>query len=142
MERANQTLQDRLVKEMGLAGISDMEAANVWLPGYIEKYNRRFAVKPRKPDDAHLAYTGMAETLQRALSVQVTRTLSKNLSCQYEKQLLQVETTGTRLGLRGAKVVVHEHFDGRKELLWRKWKLAYRAMEIPSVRPLSQTARR
>jgi 2-oxo-4-hydroxy-4-carboxy--5-ureidoimidazoline (OHCU) decarboxylase len=47
VERANQTLQDRLVKEMRLAGINDMaDSANAWLPGYIECYNRRFAVNP------------------------------------------------------------------------------------------------
>ena len=131
VERANQTLQDRLVKEMRLAGINDMETANAWLPGYIEKHNRRFAVKPKAAPDAHLAYAGTAETLQRTLSVQVARTLSKNLSCQYENQLLQVETTGAGLGLRGAKVVVHEHFNGRKELLWKKRKLDYSVMDKP-----------
>jgi len=131
VERANQTLQDRLVKEMRLAGISDMETANAWLPGYIKKHNSRFAVKPKAALDIHLAYAGTAETLQRTLSVQVTRTLSRNLSCQYENQLLQVETTGTGLGLRKAKVTVHEHFDGRKELLWKKRKLGYRVMDKP-----------
>lgn len=45
VERANQALQDRLAKEMRLAGINDKYTANAWLPGYIECYNRRFAVK-------------------------------------------------------------------------------------------------
>jgi len=131
VERANQTLQDRLVKEMRLAGINDMDSANAWLPGYIAGYNRRFAVVPKDPCDAHLAYPGTPDELVRTLSIQVARTLSKNLSCQYENQLLQVETTGTGLGLRGAKVTVHEHFDGRKELLWRKRKLTYSVMDKP-----------
>ena len=131
VERANQTLQDRLVKEMRLAGINDMDSANAWLPGYIEDYNRRFAVIPKDTADAHLAYPYTPAELVRTLSVQVTRTLSKNLSCQHENQLLQVETTGTGLGLRGAKVTVHEHFDGRKELLWRKRKLTYSVMDKP-----------
>ena len=131
VERANQTLQDRLVKEMRLAGINDMDSANAWLPGYIADYNRRFAVVPKDPSDAHLAYPGTSAELVRTLSVQVTRTLSKNLSCQYENQLLQIETTGTGLGLRGAKVTVHEHFDGRKELLWKKRQLVYTVMDKP-----------
>lgn len=131
VERANQTLQDRLVKEMRLAGINDMDSANAWLPGYIADYNRRFAVVPKDPSDAHLAYPGTSAELVRTLSVQVTRTLSKNLSCQYENQLLQIKTTGTGLGLRGAKVTVHEHFDGRKELLWKKRQLAYTVMDKP-----------
>lgn len=131
VERANQTLQDRLVKEMRLAGINDMDSANAWLPGYIEDYNRRFAVKPKDASDAHLAYPGAPAALVRILSVQVTKTLSKNLSCQHENRLLQVATTGTGLGLRGARVTVHEHFDGSQELLWKKRKLAYSVMDKP-----------
>ncbi len=127
MERANQTLQDRLVKEMRLADINGKHNANAWLPDY----NRRFAVAPKDTVDAHLAYPGTAEELARALSVQVTRTLSKNLSCQYENQLLQIETTDAGLGLRGAKITVHEHFDGRCELLWKKRKLTYSVMGKP-----------
>lgn len=135
VERANQTLQDRLVKEMRLAGINDMGAANAWLPGYIADFNRRFAVKPQDTSDAHLPYLGTPAELVRHLSVQAARTLSKNLSCQYENQLLQVKTAGAGLGLRGAKVTVHEHFDGSHELLWRKRKLAYSVM----VKPVRQS---
>jgi transposase len=131
VERANQTLQDRLVKEMRLAGINNMDSANAWLPGYIKEYNTRFAVLAKDASDAHLDYPGTPAELVRILSVQVTRTLSKNLSCQYENQLLQIKTTGTGLGLRGAKVTVHEHFDGGKELLWKKRKLNYSVMDKP-----------
>ena len=131
VERANQTLQDRLVKEMRLAGINDMDSANAWLSGYIKDYNRRFAVEPKDSSDAHLAYPGAPAELARTLSVHVTRTLSKNLSCQYENHLLQIEATGTGLKLRGAKITVHEHFDGRKELLWKKRKLTYGVMDKP-----------
>ena len=135
VERANQTLQDRLVKEMRLAGINDMDSANAWLPGYIADYNRRFAVKPKDMSDAHLAYPDTSAALVRTLSVQVTKTLSKNLTCQHENKLLQVATTGTGLGLRGAKVTVHEHFDGSQELLWKKRKLAYSLMDKPQRQP-------
>ena len=131
VERANQTLQDRLVKEMRLAGINDMNRANTWLPGYIADYNRRFAVKPKDTADAHLTYPDTLAALVNILSVQVTKTLSKNHSCQHENMLLQVAATGTGLGLRGAKVTVHEHFDGSRELLWKRRKLIYSVMEKP-----------
>jgi len=108
--------------------INAKDAANAWLPSYIEDYNRRFAVEPKDQADAHLAYLGTQTELARILSAQVTRTLSKNLSCQYENPLLQVVTTGTGLALRGAKVTVHEHVDGQKELIWRKRKLVYSVM--------------
>jgi transposase len=53
VERANRTLQDRLVKELRLAGISDMTAANAFLPGFVERYNAKFAKAPRRPDNLH-----------------------------------------------------------------------------------------
>ena len=49
VERVNRTLQDRLVKELRLAGISDMEAGNAFLPGFMERYNARFAIVPARP---------------------------------------------------------------------------------------------
>nr|SPS05991.1 conserved protein of unknown function [Candidatus Nitrotoga fabula] len=131
VERANQTLQDRLVNEMRLAGINDIDSANAWLSGYIKDYNRRFAVEHKDSSDAHLAYPGTPAELARTLSVHVTGTLSKTLSCQYENLLLQIEATGTGLRLRGTKITVHEHFDGRKELLWKKRKLTYSVIDKP-----------
>ena len=53
VERANQTLQDRLVKEMRLRGISTMEQGNAYLPEFMADFNRRFAVLPRSHHDAH-----------------------------------------------------------------------------------------
>lgn len=131
VERANQTLQDRLIKEMRLAGISDMDSANAWIPTYIKDFNKRFAVKPKDATDAHLAYSGTRVELSRILSVQVAKTLSKNLSCQHENQLLQVSTTGKGLGLRGAQVTIHEHFNGTLELLWGERKLTHSMMDKP-----------
>ena len=49
VERANQTLQDRLVKELRLRGIDDMESANAFLPEFITDYNQRFSVAPKPP---------------------------------------------------------------------------------------------
>ena len=55
VERANRTLQDRLVKELRLAGICDMDAGNAFLPGFMERYNAQFAKSPAKPDNLHRA---------------------------------------------------------------------------------------
>ena len=51
--RANRTLQGRMVKELRLAGISDMEAVNALLPGFVARYNIQFAKVPRRPDNLH-----------------------------------------------------------------------------------------
>lgn len=57
VERANETLQDRLVKEMRLAGISTIEAGHAFLPAFMEDYNRRFAKTPFSDKDVHRPLT-------------------------------------------------------------------------------------
>ena len=125
VERANQTLQDRLPKEMRLAGISDIAGANNWLSGFVAGFNRRFAVIPKDAADAHTAYPGSADELTNILSVQIAKTLSKNLSFQHECNLIQVKISGTGLAMRGAKVTLHDHFDGTRVLRWRNRKYTY-----------------
>ena len=53
VERANGTLQDRLVKAMRLEGISTIAEANAFLPGYMARHNQRFAKAPFDPRDLH-----------------------------------------------------------------------------------------
>ena len=55
VERANRTLQDRLVKELRIAGITNMEDGNAFLVGFVERYNAKFAKAPAKPDNLHRA---------------------------------------------------------------------------------------
>ena len=77
VERLFQTLQDRLVKVMRLAGIDDMEGANAFLPSYLPEHNRRFAVAPAHDESAHLAYPGSALELSRICSIHHRRKLSE-----------------------------------------------------------------
>src|SRR5882757_1389521 len=44
VERVNRTLQDRLVKELRLAGITNIVSGNAFLPAFIERFNQRFAI--------------------------------------------------------------------------------------------------
>src|SRR5260370_38605084 len=53
VERAHQSVQDRLVKELRLAGISTMEAANGFLPALLKPHNARFAKPPASEQDLH-----------------------------------------------------------------------------------------
>lgn len=132
VERANQTLQDRLVKELRLQGINDQAGANAWLPAFMRDFNGRFAVAAAVAHDAHVPYLGKPEQLRRILSVQTTRSLSKNLSCQYEGVLFQIKTSSSGLSLRGAKVQVHQHHDGATELRWQGRKLAFDTLARPA----------
>jgi len=53
VERMNRTLQDRLIKDLRLAGICGMDDGNAFMPRFMERYNRRFAIAPARPDDLH-----------------------------------------------------------------------------------------
>jgi len=125
VERANATLQDRLVKELRLQGISDIEAANAFIPTFIEDYNRRFAVAPRSTHNAHRPVNATEEELHQIFSHQETRILSKNLTIQYKKVLYQINTTRSAYAMRKANVLVCEDMQGKVIILYKGKALDY-----------------
>jgi hypothetical protein len=62
VERAHLTLQDRLVKELRLEGISSTKAGNAFLGGFIDDYNRRFGKEPSHPIDVHRPLAGCGKS--------------------------------------------------------------------------------
>jgi transposase len=130
IERANQTLQDRLVKELRLCGISDMEAGNAYLPEFREDFNRRFAVLPRSHHDAHRPLL-KTENLDLILTRQVTRTLSKNLTVQSNHIIYQIQSNRPDYALRNAKVTVCENAKGEITILYKNKPLAYTIYHKP-----------
>lgn len=112
VERSNQTLQDRLIKEMRLRGISDIEAANAYLPEFIAKYNAQFAVEINNLQDVHLPLGPLEEKLDMILSVHKTRILSNNLEFQYDNMIYKIKRHGTGYSFRKAAVTVCEQTDG------------------------------
>jgi transposase len=105
VERVIQTLQDRLPKEMRLRGISTLTDGNAYLPEFLTDFNQRFAVEARSSVDAHRPLTAKDE-LARILTWQETRTLSKNLTLQFEKVVYQIQTDRPSYALRNAQVTV------------------------------------
>jgi transposase len=91
VEKANRTLQDRLVKEMRLRGIATRADGNAYLPEFRAAYNRRFAVAPRSAENAHRPLLPQ-DDLVRILTVQELRTLSKNLTFNYHNVIYQIQT--------------------------------------------------
>jgi transposase InsO family protein len=129
VERANKTLQDRLVKEMRLQGINSIEQANAFLPQFIDDYNRRFAVTPLNPDDAHRAVLHSEEELKLILSRHHQRKLSKNLTISFRNTEYQLQGYGKGYRLRGATVTVCEDSNGQITLLHKGKTLAYRIFQ-------------
>ena len=105
VERVIQTLQDRLPKEMRLHGLNNREAGNAYLPEFIQNFNARFGEEPRSSVDAHRPLTSK-DNLARILTRQETRTLSKNLTLQFDKIVYQIQTRRPTYALRNAQVTV------------------------------------
>jgi len=91
VERKNGVLQDRLVKEMRMAGISSMEEANAFLPAYIESHNQKFGKEPTCNVDAHRPLRE-SDKISRVFARHDRRKLSKNLTFQYQNILYQMQT--------------------------------------------------
>jgi hypothetical protein len=111
VERAHLTLQDRLVKELRLRGISDVKAANAFAPEFIADYNRRFARAPRSEHDAHRPLQP-SDDLARIFSWQETRLLSKSLTLNYKRVLYVLDPTDAARAARGKRVGIEEREDG------------------------------
>src|SRR3954463_13624154 len=112
VERANKTLQDRLVKELRLAGISTVEAANAWLPGFVEDYNKRFGRAPANAKDLHRPLSE-ADDLDEILAWREERKVTRNLTLRYDQMMLMLDPTPLTRGLAGRTVEVVNYPDGR-----------------------------
>jgi hypothetical protein len=124
VERANQTLQDRLTKEMRLRGISTPEEANQWLPEFMQAYNERFATQPRSSHDFHTPLSP-SDQLDWVLCRKVTRTLSKNLTFQYMKTIYQLRVKRPAYAMRNAKVTVLENARGEVTVLYKNHSIPF-----------------
>ncbi len=125
VERANGILQDRLVKELRLRKINDIATANVFLPEFIEDYNRRFAIAPQNPIDSHQRTLPNDEVLDLILSCQEKRKLSKNLELSYRNVIYQIQAQQHGYRLRKAGVLVSENGEGIITLWYQGKSLPY-----------------
>ncbi len=114
-ERANKTLQDRLVKELRLEGIDDIQAANAFVPKFIADFNNRFAKEPRNAKDMHRPFTEH-DSLDGAMCHKEQRTLSNTLTLRYDKVLFILETSDLAISLARKRVTVCDYPDVRLEI--------------------------
>ncbi len=127
VERTNGVLQDRLIKEMRIRGINTIEAANQFLPLFIEEYNEKFGKEPRNTEDAHRPLRE-EDDLIRIFARRSIRKISKNLSFQYEGVFYQIHPpspnrfrkTHVNILERPGKPILVE--SGGKEYPYTKWK--------------------
>ncbi|WP_423841146.1 ISNCY family transposase [Vibrio mytili] len=129
VERANQTLQDRLVKEMRLQGIDNMEHANAWLPYFIADFNRRFAKPAHYPKDMHRKVRETPQELDDIFSWQEIRKLSNALTFQYDKVVYLIENTEENARLVHENVKVLDYPNGDIAILYGHRKLPFKTFD-------------
>ena len=128
VERANSTLQDRLVKELRLESISTMAAGNAFLEAYRNDYNGKFSVEPRTPHDLHRPLLA-TEDLDRIITWAEMRSVSQQLTLQYDKVLYLIEPSRENEKLAGKRVMVVDFPDGRIQLEYEGRVLEYREFD-------------
>jgi hypothetical protein len=126
VERAHQTLQDRLVKELRLAGINSIEAANAFLPAFMQDYNTRFSSPPASDRDLHRPMAG-AGRLDDILCWREQRSVTRQLVVHYNRMKLMLRPDAAALA--GKLVDIYDFPDGRLEIRWKGVPLPYSAFD-------------
>lgn len=127
VERRNGVFQDRLVKEMRLAGVSDVESGNKFLEEqFLPELNRRFWVKPAEPADVHRE---IPRHLSEVLSWEEARVVQPDWTLSWQGRYFQISKRHESLCLVGKQLIVRELRDGAIQLVWAGQKL--RCQELP-----------
>jgi transposase len=112
IERLWGTLQDRLVSELRLCGASSMEEANLYLPGFLARFNRTFSVSPATPGSAYRPRLRSAQ-LADIFCFKHERVVAKDNTVRLDQVILQILPGPNRLGYAKATVAIHESLDHR-----------------------------
>ncbi|CAN7721572.1 ISNCY family transposase [Variovorax sp. LjRoot290] len=115
VERANQTLQDRLVKELRLRGISTLEAGNAFAGHFMADFNGRFAKSPRRDFNAHRPLRA-DEDLDLTFTWRELRKVSLSLTLNYAREIYMLADTAGNRRLIQRYIDVYEYPDGRIEV--------------------------
>ncbi len=124
VERANKTLQDRLVKELRLRGIDTPREANAFAPEFIADFNRRFSREPLNPKDIHRPLESDTD-LDDVFAWREERTVSNSLTVQYDRVVYLLEPNEQTTPLRRKKVTVYDYPDGTIAIKHRGLPLPY-----------------
>src|SRR5207302_1112740 len=142
IERLFETLQDRLVKEMRLAGIDSIQGANHFLEmHFLPEWEQRFTVAPRLARNAHRRL-GQEHRLEEILSVRAARKVAQDHTVSWEGNRWGVSREEVCAGLRGAQVEIERRLDGSHWLRFRNRYLRLRHCAEPAPRAVSPSGLR
>ena len=126
VERANRTLQDRLVKELRMAGICDMDDGNLFLPQFMKQFNEKFSVPATKTENLHRRLNLQASRLADILCHRELRHVSQQLSLAYDRRQIILERSSVADKLAGQYVELYDFSDRPLEVRWKGHSLPYR----------------
>ena len=111
VERCNKTMQDRLVKEMRLAGISSIEAANKFVQDgdFIANHNAKFAVPPAQKGNTHRSIEDY--DLYKIFCIREERVITNDFTIGYKGKIIQLVEQQPTIIRPKNRVVVREHLD-------------------------------
>ncbi len=112
-------------KEMRLADICDMEAGNAFLPGFMEDYNKRFAIVPARPGDLHRPLNLAPDRLAQILCKREQRYVGAQLTFSFERKRIMLQETEVTRDLVGRYVETYAYADGRLDVRWKGYCLPY-----------------
>lgn len=114
VERANETLQDRLIKELRFFNINTIEQANLYLNDYIKRFNAQFAILPQEPLDLHRRLDEEEmRSLEYHCSIQAIKTVSKDLLVKHNRQVFKIiPPNGRPNHIIKQKVILCENLQG------------------------------
>jgi transposase InsO family protein len=118
VERANQTLQDRLIKELRLRQISTIEEANEFVKEYIAKHNLKFSKEPTSSFNAHRP---LESDLSRVLSRYEERIVSNSQSIQFHNRIYQICEDLPKK----SKIEIREQMDGKIRMFFKDKEVKY-----------------
>jgi transposase len=111
-ERMFGTLQDRLIKELAKAGLSDIDAANAWIGEvFLPAHNGRFARPAALPESGFVAIAD-AGSLAETLCIQEERVVDRANTVSWGRLRLQLPPSPLRAHYVKARVRVHQYPQG------------------------------
>jgi len=132
VERCFETLQDRLVKGLRVAGASSLEEANAYLQGeFLAEWKDHFAVEARNSTEAHRRLGGEHD-LAAILSQVQTRVVTNDYTLRFEGRSYRIARQGIRAGLRGSRVRVEKRLEGTLAVKFRDRYLPVARCEVKS----------
>lgn len=128
VERLCGTFQDRLIKELRLAGVRTVDTANHFLEGYLPQYNQRFTIPPAQAVDLYRPCPARRD-LERSLCLKTVRVLRHDWTVAHNGQLYQIQTH-----VRTTRVLMEERLDGTLRITHQGQPLAYHPIAARPVR--------